>query len=143
MSTLEVTTARPGGFVRAMRGLYIGFIWLFALCLAVQFFLAGMGVFAGASWFDAHAGFAFLFEFITIILLILSLLGRFPRAIPLYSLLLIGLFVLQYVFVELGRGLNVLFIAAFHPVNAVAIFWVTIYVARRAMRIVAASKQEA
>ncbi|HEY0756919.1 MAG TPA: DUF6220 domain-containing protein [Ktedonobacteraceae bacterium] len=142
MATLQVTTARPGSFVRAMRGAYIGVSWLFALCLLVQFFLAGLGVFAGPEWFGVHAIFAFFFEFLTIIMLALALLGRFPRSIPLFSLLLIGQFFLQYTFIELGRSLNVIFIAAFHPVNAAIMLWVTIYVARRAMAIVAASKKQ-
>src|SRR5258708_34832173 len=78
-----------------------------------------------------------------LMLMILALLGRFPRVIPLFSLLLIVQFVLQYAFVRMSGQLGLFFIAAFHPVNAVVMFWVTQHVARRAMTYVASTKKQA
>ncbi|HEY3993869.1 MAG TPA: DUF6220 domain-containing protein [Ktedonobacteraceae bacterium] len=146
MSTTTATqtnTLRAGTFTRVMRILYIVSAWLFALCILIQVFLAGMGVFDSATWFSVHVAFAHNFEYIAVLLLILSLLGRFPRAIPLLSLLLIVQFALQYAFVQLSGQLGVLFLAAFHPVNAVVMFWVTQHVARRAMTYIASTKKQA
>lgn len=146
MSTTTATqanTLQAGTFTRVMRILYIISAWLFALCILIQVFLAGLGVFDSATFFSAHIAFAHNFQYIAILLLILALLGRFPRAIPLFSLLLIVQFVLQYAFVRMSGQLGLLFIAAFHPVNAVVMFWVTQHVARRAMTYVASTKKPA
>lgn len=132
-SETSTKTGQVGTFTRVMRILFIIFAWLFALCVLVQVFLAGMGVFDSATWFSVHVAFAHDFEFIPLLLLILALLGRFSRSIPLFSLLLIVQFALQYAFVQLSGSLGVLFLAAFHPVNAVIMFWVAQHVARRAM----------
>ena len=123
---------QPGSFARAMRVLYIVFAWLFALCILIQVFLAGLGVFVSGTWFSTHMEFAHFFEGLPLFMLIVALLGRLPRSFPLLSLLLIVQFALQYAFVELAGSLNVAFLAAFHPVNAIVMFWVTVYVARRA-----------
>jgi len=141
-SATQTSTFQVGAFTRVMRVLYIISAWLFALCILIQVFLAGMGVFDSATWFSVHVTFAHYFEFIAVLLLILALLGRFPRAIPLLSLLLIVQFALQYAFVQLSGQLGVIFLAAFHPVNAVVMFWVTQHVARRAMAYVSSAKKQ-
>jgi Family of unknown function (DUF6220) len=140
--TTQTTTFQVGAFTRVMRVLYIISAWLFALCILIQVFLAGLGVFGSATWFNVHVEFAHGFEYLTVLLLILALLGRFPRAIPLLSLLLIVQFALQYAFVNLSSQFSLLFIAAFHPVNAVVMFWVTQHVARRAMTYVSSAKRQ-
>jgi hypothetical protein len=104
--------------------------WLFVACVIVQFFLAGLGVFAGASNFELHRTWGYTFGYLVIVLLVAALVGRMPRAAWGGALLLIVLFTLQSVFVSLRTTAPV--IAALHPVNAVAIFWVATWLARSA-----------
>ena len=108
--------------------------WLFLACVLVQFFLAGLGVFAGAENFALHREFGYLFGWLPVIMLVLAAVGRLGRRWIGLSALLIGLFTLQSVFVYL-RG-SVPAIAALHPVNAVAIFYVAQHVARGARSLV-------
>lgn len=134
MSATTTTSPQIGSFTRVMRVLYIIFAWLFAICILIQVFLAGLNIFspsATITW-SLHISFAHYIEYIPILLIILALLGRFPRSLPLFSLLLLVQFVLQYAFIRVAPTVNVLALAAFHPVNAVVMFWVSIHVARRA-----------
>src|SRR5690349_18036952 len=107
----RIASAQPGAFTRVMRVLFIVFAWLFALCILIQVFLAGLDVFVSGTWFSAHMEFAHYFEGLPLLMLIVALLGRLPRSFPLFSLLLIVQFALQYAFVELAGSLNVAFIA--------------------------------
>jgi hypothetical protein len=137
MSVTQTVSHHPTIFVRAMRVLYVILAWLFALCILIQVFLAGLSIFESPGLISLHIAFAHTFEFIPILLLITALLGRFPRSIPLFSLLLILQFALQYAFVQLSGQFSEPFVAAFHPVNAVVMFWVTLYVARRSTAVIA------
>jgi mercuric ion transport protein len=115
---------------RVARLAYRWTAWLFVACVIVQFFLAGLGVFAGATNFSLHRDWGYTFGWLTIILLALALIGRMPRQAIGGALLLIVLFTLQSVFVGLRTSAPT--IAALHPVNAVAIFWVSTWLARSA-----------
>lgn len=104
--------------------------WLFVACVIVQFFLAGLGVFAGAANFSLHREWGYTFGWLAIILLALALIGRMPRQAIGGSVLLVVLFTLQSVFVALRTSAPT--IAALHLVNAVAIFWLSTWLARSA-----------
>jgi hypothetical protein len=113
-----------------MRVLYVVVAWALALCLLIQVFLAGLGIFGSRSLLTLHTTFVHYFGFLPILLIILALLGRTRHALVWWSLLL-------QVQIELQYGLAhapVAVVAALHPVNAVLMFWITIYVARRGMR---------
>ena len=115
---------------RAARVAYRWIAWLFVACVVVQFFLAGLGVFAGADNFATHRDFGYTFGWLLVILLILSLVGRMPgRAIG-AAVLLIVLFALQSVLVALRDSLPA--VAALHPLNGVAIFMLGLWTARSA-----------
>ena len=129
MAATQTINKPISGLNRTMRILYSVFAWLFALCLLIQVFLAGLSIFVSASLISLHVSFVHLFEFVPLLLLIFSLLARFPRVIPWLSLLLIVQIASQYALIQIP----VPYLAAFHPVNAVIMFWVTLYVARRSM----------
>ncbi len=132
MSAPQTTRSQVSSFQKTMRSLYVVLAWLFALCILIQVFLAGLSIFTSPTFWMTHVNFAHFFEYIPFFLLILALLGRLPRAITLLSLLLIVQFALQYAFIQSAGSLGIAAIAAFHPVNAVVMFWVALYVARRA-----------
>jgi mercuric ion transport protein len=108
--------------------------WLFALCIVVQAFLAGLSIFAGPGWWAIHVEAGRWFNPIPILLLLLAFLGWFSRSIVLLSGLLFIQYELQVALIEVAGSLRWPVLAAFHPVNAVVMFWVTVTVARRAQR---------
>lgn len=108
--------------------------WLFLACVALQVFLAGLGVFAGSANFATHRDFGYTFGFLTVLMLIAAGVGRLGRRWISFSALLIFLFALQSLFVGLRADLPM--VAALHPVNALVIFWVAQHVARGAVALV-------
>jgi mercuric ion transport protein len=133
MSTTTSTTTVPaphkqvGTFTRVMRVLYVVFAWVLALCLLIQVFLAGLGIFGSPSLLSLHTTFIHYFEFLPLLLILLALMGRTRHALVWWSLLLQVQIELQYFFAHAPVSV----VAALHPVNAVLMFWITIHVARR------------
>lgn len=131
MATTSVIDKPIGSFAHITRVLFIIFAYLLALCILIQVFLAGLSIFSSPTYWAFHKTFVVYFEFLPLLLMILALLGRTRHALVWFSLLLQAQIVLQYVFVYLPISV----VAALHPVNAVIMFWLTIYVARLAMRL--------
>lgn len=109
--------------------------WLFVACTTVQVFLAGLGVFRSSSDFDAHRTFAYLFGWLTLVMLVLALVGRLGRRTIGQVVLLLVLFSLQSVLVELRSSTPEL--AALHPVNGFLILLVGIATAMDARKTIA------
>src|SRR5690606_19123062 len=66
--------------VKAARITYVTLAWAFVACIAVQVFLAGMGVFVSPRYFQSHTGFVHLFEWIPVVMFITAFPGRLsPR----------------------------------------------------------------
>ena len=126
-------------FTRAMRWTYVVFAWLILAAVIVQFFLAGLGVFAGASNFQIHANFGYTISFVMLIGLLPAFAARLPwRTIGLTALLPV-LVTLQSVFIAIWHaGLPA--VAALHVVNGLAIFSLAGFLALRSRRYVAAGK---
>lgn len=122
--------------VRIARILFAGVAWLFLACVVVQVFLAGLAVF-GDNDFSRHREFGYMFGLLTLVMIVLSLAGRMPRRWVGGSALLLVLFALQSVFVLLRTSNPTL--AALHPVNALAIFWVAQGLARGSLAQVTAA----
>ena len=101
---------------------------LFAACVVIQVFLAGLGVFADPRSFITHRDFGYLFGLLTLALLVLALVGREPRRVTGLSALLLLLFALQSVFIALRTSTPE--VAALHPLNGFLILFVAITVSR-------------
>ena len=85
---------------------FVGAVWLFVACAVGQVFLAGLGVFGlPAGDFTAHRDWGYTFGYLTLVILILAIVGRFPRRMIGLSALLLVLFSLQSVFVAHPRRL--------------------------------------
>jgi hypothetical protein len=106
--------------------------WLFAGCIVVQVFLAGLGVFDASSAFVTHRTFGYLFGWLSLVLLIVTAVGRMPRR-------LIGLAGLTLVQMAL-QSILIMFrddtpaIAALHPVNGVLLLVTTLILGWQAWR---------
>ena len=73
--------------MRARTGAYtaLGVVaWLFAACIIVQVFLAGMGVFDGPERFETHRDFGYLFGWLTLVMVVRHRLAKHehPLEIP-------------------------------------------------------------
>src|SRR5262249_3830353 len=105
----------------AMRWAYVLLAWIILGAVIVQFFLAGLGVFAGASNFRVHASFGYTISFVMLAALLAAFAARLPwRTIGLTALLplLVGL---QSVFIAFWHG-GLPALGALHVVNGLAIF---------------------
>ena len=103
---------------------------LYVPAIGVQVLLAGMYVFAGPDLLVLHKTFAHLFIVLSTVIVVSALAGRLPAPARRDALVTVGLLVIQGLFVH---ALVISpYIAAFHPVNALVMFWWAIGTAKRA-----------
>jgi hypothetical protein len=105
---------------------------LLVVCVVVQIFLAGLGVFDDPAMFLSHAGFGYLIEALTLVVLVTALLAGAGRRQVGLAALAFGLMILQSVFVGLRTELPT--VAALHPVNGFLIGLIALVMARAAWR---------
>jgi mercuric ion transport protein len=120
--------------MRARNGAYTALAvvaWLFAACIVVQVFLAGMGVFDGPERFETHRNFGYLFGWLTLVMVIIAAVGRLGRRLIALSVLALVQFFLQSVFILFREDQPA--IAALHPVNGVLLLVVAIAIGRLAL----------
>jgi len=103
--------------------------WLFVLAVGIQVFLAGAGLFKLTD-FTPHGYLGWILPLVPLVVLILAGVASVDRRTMLLS---IAMLVATMIQPELAaaRYENPV-IAAFHPVNALLIFWLAWTVARRA-----------
>jgi len=102
----------------------------FVAGVVVQVFLAGLGVFDDPATFTLHASWGYLLELVVLAMLILAAIGRLGRRQILYAAALLGMFMLQSVFVVVRESYPA--VAALHPLNGFAILLLGIVVVRDA-----------
>jgi hypothetical protein len=120
--------------MRARSGAYTALAvvaWLFAACIVVQVFLAGMGVFDGPERFETHRNFGYLFGWLTLVMLIIAAAGRLGRLLIGLSALTLVQFFLQSIFILFREDQPA--IAALHPVNGVLLLVVAIGIGQLAL----------
>ena len=118
-------------FVTAARLAFTAMAWLFVACLIVQLFLVGLDLFEviGADS-RVHREFAYVYGWIAPLLVLLAAAARMPRGRQLVAILLLVLFAMQTYLPSLAERASL--VAAFHAVNALAVFWVALHLARHA-----------
>ena len=107
---------------------------VFVTGVVAQVFFAGMGAF-GADW-SWHQTFVHLLELLPLLMISVAFVGRLPwglRLLPFGLLVLVGV---QYAFAN-----STVPAAALHPVNALLIFLVSLFVARRAWATVSGQRK--
>ena len=103
---------------------------LFLVGVLVQVFLAGLGIFAHPANIKGHMFMGLFLHGLSTMMWVLSALGRQPvQTTRLNGVLFLAL-TLQGGLPHL-RGI-IPAVAALHPVNAIAIFWIAMVLARRA-----------
>lgn len=104
---------------------FLIFAWIFTVSIVVQTFIAGLAIFSNYSW-AYHSSFVIWFQFIPILMLILSITGRLSKRIRWQ---VVGLFLLivpvQYASIHIpGMG-------AIHPVIALLLFWLALTIMKQ------------
>ena len=117
MTSRRVTGARYGYFIAAV---------LFFIGVLAQTYIAGMAVFIDPSHWELHTTFVHLIEVLFIPLFIFGFVGQFSRLLKGASIVLFLLIGIQYMTAEAFGSL----VAAIHPVNAVVIAFVTLWMAK-------------
>ena len=124
------------GLARWGRIAFVSVTDLLLAAIALQVFLAGLSLFVGAKWWQIHMLTGSLIGILPLLLIALAFVGRLPRAYPLVSVLLLGQVFLQSALIEIGTNAGAPWLAALHPVNALALFLVSLLLLQRARRTV-------
>ena len=130
-----VVTSFPQKRTRAPRRvplvIYTALAVVFLLGVVVQVFLAGAGIFASVSWLSSHGILGQILPVIPLLMVILGLVGKLPRTINWLTVLLLVLVYIQPWFIYLSRSAGIPLLGALHPVNALAIFALPLYLLYR------------
>jgi hypothetical protein len=122
--------------------LVLGSLFVFAVLL--QVFLAGGGIFASASSFwPVHAAFGMGISLLPLAFLALAWLGHLGRRTLWLSALAFVLVVLQAFLITLPGTLGVPILSALHPVNALLIFGLALWLVQRAWQGIRDDRQTA
>lgn len=123
-------TRWPSGVQSTARTVHLVLAWLLVAGLVVQVFLAGLGVFAGASSFTLHRNWGYLLEGVPFFMAVTAWLGTLGRWHVIVAVVIFALFLVQSVLVLARDSMPA--VAALHPVNGFLIAWLAIRVARDA-----------
>ena len=116
--------------VYGARMAYLVVAWLFVVAVIGQIFLAGLSLFASAANWGTHQEFGYGISLLALLLVVLAFPGRIPRAIGRWLALLLAVYAIQTILPNLRRDAP--WVAALHPLNALAVFWIALTHARRA-----------
>jgi hypothetical protein len=99
----------------------------YLICVILQVFFAGLGVFVDNKDLELHRVFANYFEFVSIVMFLLSFLGRIRGGLRWLTLGLFALTSLQHMTIQTFTG----FLPAFHTIDALLLFWISIHLTKR------------
>jgi hypothetical protein len=133
-NTTRVERRPVSGLARIARLLYLLCAGLFAACVVVQVFLAGAGALVGSAYWAQHRSFGSAIQVLPLAMLVIGLFGRMPWRMNALNALLFVLFALQYIFLYVLPRIDPL-LRALHAVNALALFGLALYLARRAWQL--------
>lgn len=121
-------TSKKGGLARTVFLILAG---LFAFGIVLQVFLAGVALMVDGDYLNMHRGIGYLVIFLTLPMLIADLAGRVSSRTRWMAIAAVTLSILQYVLIAAGDSVPIL--RAFHPVNALALFGLSIGLVRVAL----------
>jgi hypothetical protein len=124
-------------FTRVMQWAYLVFAWLILVAVIAQFFLAGLGVFAGADNFETHRMLGYTLTFVMLLGVLFAFAARLPwRTVGLTALLPV-LVLLQSAFIAFWYS-SLPGMAALHVINGLAIFSLAGFLAVRSRQYITA-----
>jgi len=112
---------------------------LFAVCIMIQVFLAGLALFWDSEQWASHTGFSRFLLLPPVLMLIASFIARLPVSLRWSSVGLIVMLILMGVTANVASNAGV--VAALHPVIAFLMFGATMTVVRKTSALMQAEKQ--
>ncbi|MCO8243079.1 DUF6220 domain-containing protein [Haladaptatus sp. AB643] len=128
MTTTDWVMKTVSRRTRWVRYSYVGLLALFAVCVVVQIYIAGMAVFIDPANWGMHMGFVHAFELLPLLMLVVAFLGGLPRTFKAIPVVLSVLISVQYATAHLYGS----YVAAIHPVNGMVILGVAVDGTKRA-----------
>ncbi len=135
---VETTDLSP--FVVRARLVFKAMVRIFAICILIQVFLAGLALFWDSAQWASHTGFSRLLIIVSILILVISFIARLPLSLRLRSAGLFGIIILIAVSAKLPSGIG--YLSALHPVLALMLFFGTVSLTRKTDALKKAKKQE-
>jgi hypothetical protein len=120
--------------VAGARYLYVALVWIYLAGILFQVFLAGMGLFGSAKDFEPHVGLGWILHLVPILLLIVAAVGRVGSRLLWWTTALLVVQFIQPILATLRNDMPL--VAAFHPVLALVIFWLTVTIGLKAWRLI-------
>ncbi|MFJ5714523.1 DUF6220 domain-containing protein [Neobacillus sp. NPDC093127] len=102
----------------------------YLVCIILQVFFAGMGLFVDSDNWQMHRVFANYFEFGAILMFLLSFFGRIRGGLRWLPLGLFVLTSLQHMTIRTFSGS----FRALHTIDALLLFWISIYLMKRSWK---------
>ncbi|MBO0796098.1 MAG: hypothetical protein J2P36_34845 [Ktedonobacteraceae bacterium] len=134
----EQESSRPVGPAHGcLQRTFIGWTIFFVIGVLVQVFMAGLMVLvpvAAAVGQIVHVSLGSLLVLVTLPLLILSLISGLPTSVKWLSALLVLLVALQSIWIYPMRHWGLPWLSAMHPVSALFIFTIPLYIIARSRR---------
>lgn len=122
---------QAAGWRRWPRRIYLITALMSAAGVVAQVFLAGAGVLVDPAYFGGHRALAHAIELLLLVLLLTGLVTGLPWRVQRIGALLLGLMVLQYVFLYAMPAAGLPILRALHAVNALAMFGAALGLVRR------------
>lgn len=116
--------APVGGLVSGSRVILVALALLFVAGAVAQVFLAGLAIFDTAGRWADHTNLGHMLGLLAHLMWIPALVGRVGLRLIIGAVLLAVLFGFQYMFMESGEP----YMQALHPVNALALFALALWV---------------
>lgn len=122
-----------------LRKVHAAAAWLLVASIVVQVFLIGTAIreLGGSNDFSGHVGLGYAIGFIALIVVVTAIVARAGRTAIAASLGLLILYVVQSVLPGFKGSLP--WLSALHPVNALVLFAMSLWYARRAWQASAAA----
>ena len=113
--------------------IYLALVWLYMAGIVVQTFLAGAALFSTGGSFEAHRNLGWTLHLVPVLLLVVAVVGRVGRDLVWWTVALLVVQGIQPLLPGLRGGLP--WLAALHPVLALAIFWLALTIGLKAWRL--------
>ena len=120
--------------ISGARWVYLGLVWLYVVGLVVQVFLIGAYLFGTGTSIEPHRGLGFLLHLVPILLIIVGAAARVGRRVLLWNAALLVVQFIQPLLPMLKDKAP--WLAALHPVLALAVFWLGITLGVEVWRLV-------
>ncbi|MCD2138800.1 DUF6220 domain-containing protein [Salinicoccus halitifaciens] len=124
---------------RIGRGIYLLLAVIFALCVTIQFYTAGMAVFDNPAHWLQHTSFIHIFGFnLPVCMLLAALVGAMPRQVYWH---LFGTFILIFM-MYFTANIGISGLGPLHPVLGTGLLILSVWMTISAFRMISATGRE-